>query len=235
MPIEHEQLLASGTAFTVERCDTSEETHIRRLPPLSGVWHAAGVLADGVLHSQSAMSLARVAAPKAHGGEALHRMSAPMALDACALFSSVAALLGGAGHANYSAANAWLDALSLHSRFNGRLCVSVQWGAWAEIGMASRGAASERMAVMEAAIGLGRIGVSQGLAALQAATQHRAPALLAMMPVQWHRVLGGGGVVPSFLSEMAPRTALTRRVRLPQRQQQRSSRHLCRSRSFWRW
>mgnify|MGYP003314429230 CR=1 FL=1 len=75
--------------------------------------------------------------------------------------------------------------------------------------MASRGAASERMAAMEAAIGFGRIGVSQGLAALQAATQHRAPALLAMMPVQWHRVLGGGGVVPSFLSEMAPRTALT--------------------------
>ena len=35
----------------------------------------------------------------------------------------------------------------------------------------------------------------------------RAPSLLAMMPVQWHRVLGGGGEVPAFLSEMAPRVA----------------------------
>ena len=83
--------------------------------------------------------------------------------------------------------------------------MSVQWGAWAEIGMASRGPASERMATMEEAAGLKRITISQGLGALQAALLPQAPAVLAMLPVQWHRMLGEGiGAVPSLLSEMAP-------------------------------
>ena len=68
-----------------------------RLPRLEGVWHAAGVLADGLLARQTAATLARVYGPKAHGAWALQRGTAALPLEACALFSSVAALLGGAG------------------------------------------------------------------------------------------------------------------------------------------
>ena len=138
-----------------------------------GLYHAAGVLADGVLARQSATTLARVYGPKSHGGWALHSMISCTALQACALFSSVATLLGGAGQANYSAANQCLDMLSAHRQSQGRHSVSVQWGAWAEIGMASRGPASERMATMEEAAGLKRITISQGLGALQAALHKR--------------------------------------------------------------
>merc|ERR1711995_86580 len=67
---------------------------------------------------------------------------------------------------------------------------SVQWGAWAEVGMAARGAAAERMAAMEAASGFGRIGLAQGLGALQTAVLPQAAPLLGVVPVQWERALG---------------------------------------------
>ena len=206
---EWEALCASGAAVRVERCDAGEAAHARRLvaatraPSLDGVWHAAGVLADGVLPAQTAASLARVAAPKAHGAWALQLASATAALRACALFSSVAALLGGAGQANYSAANACLDALGTCRRANAQAGVSVQWGAWAEVGMAARGAASERMAAMEAASGFGRIGLAQGVAALATAVRPGGPAVLGVVPIAWRRFLGGAPV-PAFLSAFAP-------------------------------
>ena len=56
------------------------------LAPATGVWHAAGVLADGLLPKQSAATLARVCAPKAHGGHALQQATARLAVRACALF-----------------------------------------------------------------------------------------------------------------------------------------------------
>eukprot|EP00966_Prymnesium_polylepis_P319638 7376072-Prymnesium_polylepis.1 len=57
------------------------------------------------------------------------------------LFSSVSAVLGGAAQANYAAANICLDAVSAYRSMQGTVSASVQWGAWAEVGMASRGAA----------------------------------------------------------------------------------------------
>ena len=115
----------------------------------------------------------------------------------------MAALLGGPGQANYSAANACLDALASCRRGRSQAGVAVQWGAWAEVGMAARGAASERMAALEAASGFGRIGLAQGLAALHAAMERRALPLMGVVPVQWQRALGGGEA-PAFLVHMAP-------------------------------
>ena len=48
---------ASGVRVELERCDAGEAAHVVRLVaaalPLSGVWHAAGVLADGVVPKQA--------------------------------------------------------------------------------------------------------------------------------------------------------------------------------------
>ena len=201
---------ASDAAASLQRCDTGEEAHVRRLvayaPPLTGVWHAAGVLADATLSQQKALSLARAYAPKAAGAWSLHAMTAASGVSAFALFSSVAALLGGAAQANYAAANACLDALSTFLCVYGSAATSVQWGAWAEVGMAARGAAGKRLAAMEAASGFGRIGLAQGLAALEEATRAGGRSVLGVVPVVWSRFLGGGVAAPAFLAAFAPRT-----------------------------
>jgi 3-oxoacyl-(acyl-carrier-protein) synthase/NAD(P)-dependent dehydrogenase (short-subunit alcohol dehydrogenase family) len=205
-------VLASNVGTRVLRCDTAEGAHIGWLVARSagagcamGAWHAAGLLADGVLPRQTAEALARVCAPKAHGAWVLHRACTTVLLSACALFSSTAALLGGAGQANYAAANACLDALASRGRARARLTTSVQWGAWAEVGMAARGAAAERMAAMETASGFGRIGLAQGLGALHVAVLPLSPPLVGVMPVQWER-MASGGAVPTFLSSMVTPT-----------------------------
>ena len=196
--------------MVVQRCDTAEAVHVRLFVALglrlraTGVWHAAGVLADGLLPKQTAAALSCVYAPKAHGTWTLQRMGAAVPQRRCVVFSSVAALLGGAGQANYSAANACLDALAALRRACSQTGVSVQWGAWAELGMAARGAAAERLAAMEASSGFSRIGLALGLRALHIAVQPRTPACIGVVPVQWHRILGGG-TAPAFLSHMLPR------------------------------
>eukprot|EP00962_Isochrysis_galbana_P043622 scaffold16671_cov167-Isochrysis_galbana.AAC.1 len=104
---------------------------------LSGVWHAAGVLADGLLFNQSAQMLHRVYGPKVHGACNLQLACTKGPLAAYVLFSSVAALFGGAGQSNYSAANCCLDALGSYQRDSGLAASSVQWGPWTDVGMAA--------------------------------------------------------------------------------------------------
>ena len=208
MAAEWEAVMASNTRTVFARCDTSEVQHVRRLiafapSTVHGLWHAAGALADATLHQQRAAHLAFVYAPKSHGAWNLHAMTWSADLRVCALFSSVAALLGGAGQANYAAANACLDALAACRRPRGTASTSVQWGAWSEVGMASRGAAGVRLAARAAASGFGLIGLAQGLAALGSATRHGAPPVLSMLPMVWSRYLGGGAAVPAFLSRFA--------------------------------
>ena len=153
---------------------------------VGGVWHAAGVLADGTLAQQGAASLRRVYGPKAHGVVTLQHACATSVLRSCALFSSVAALLGGAGQANYAAANCCLDSHAAWRRTGGMVGVSVQWSAWAEVGMAAGGAVHARLQ----ASGFDLIGLAEGLAALQVATCTPGASVLAVVPARWGVVLG---------------------------------------------
>ena len=186
----------------INRCDVGATADVRQLVAaaqsgslrLRSVWHAAGVLADGTLKQQNAASLAHVMSPKAFGAVALQQSSFGLPLRAYALFSSAAALLGGAGQANYSAANSSLDALSSWRRSVGMAGVSVQWGPWAEVGMASGDAVSARMR----ASGFGFIGASAGLAMLRAAVLPHGPPIVAMLPVSWRRLLGNTQLHQAF-------------------------------------
>ena len=202
-----EAMLGSGTTASLQQCDTGEAVHVSRLMSLAaslsgGVWHAAGRLSDAVLLKQTAAGMACVSGGKADGLQSIHAACSTMVMRVFALFSSVAALLGGSAQANYSAANARLDMLAACRHNHGAVATSVQWSAWAEMGMAAHGAARERAAAAELASGLGHVSLSQGLAVLELLVRCDGPSVLAMLPVVWSRFLGGDA--PAFLSAFTP-------------------------------
>lgn len=106
-------------------------------PAIAGVIHAAGTLADGLLYDMDAQRFAKPLAAKVDGGWNLHQASLDWPLDFFVLFSSVASVLGSPGQANYSAANAFLDALAAHRRAGGLPATAILWGPWADGGMAT--------------------------------------------------------------------------------------------------
>jgi hypothetical protein len=76
------------------RCDMAEPVDLRRTlvdvvwrraSHIGGIWHTAGVLSDGLLRSQTAASLRRVYAPKAHGGWGLVRVCATVPMESLVL------------------------------------------------------------------------------------------------------------------------------------------------------
>ncbi|MGH2671013.1 MAG: beta-ketoacyl reductase, partial [bacterium] len=84
-------------------------------------------------------------------------------LDFFVLFSSGASLLGSPGQGNYAAANAFLDALAHYRHSQGRPALSINWGPWAEVGLA---AAQANRGARLATQGMASIAPAQGLAAL---------------------------------------------------------------------
>ena len=79
---------------------------------LAGLVHSGGVLADGILANLAPSQIRRVLAPKIASLACLLPATALQPAASQLLFSSVAALLGSPGQANYSAANALLDAMA---------------------------------------------------------------------------------------------------------------------------
>ena len=82
----------------------------------------------------------KVMASKVQGSRNLHIATKDVALDFFVMFSSATSVMGNKGQANYAAANGCLDATSDSRRMRGQAAVSVQWGPWADVGMAAAGA-----------------------------------------------------------------------------------------------
>ncbi|KAH7014669.1 6-methylsalicylic acid synthase [Macrophomina phaseolina] len=108
------------------------------LPPVRGVVHAAGTLANETVAELTTAALGAVAHPKVAGALNLHHLYPPGTLDFAVWYSSCGQLLGFPGQAAYAAANAFLDALAAHRRRMGdACCVSVQWSSWRGLGMST--------------------------------------------------------------------------------------------------
>ncbi len=105
-------------------------------PPICGIVHAAGTLADGLLYDMGEDQFMEPLPAKAQGAWNLHELSADWKLDFFVLFSSVASVLGSPGQANYASANAYLDGLAIWRRKHGLTATVINWGPWADAGMA---------------------------------------------------------------------------------------------------
>lgn len=201
-----EALQAKGAAVTVMRADVSREDDLRRVlaaidgsnAPLLGVIHAAGVLDDGVIAEQSWARFETVMAPKVRGAWLLHELTRGRRLDCFVLFSSTSAVMGSPGQVSYAAANAFMDALAHHRRSCGLVALSVNWGAWGEVGMAARLDARERSRMADR--GLMLIPPDQGTRVLGYLLR-QALANALVLPIRWDVVgpLLGGGTPPPLL------------------------------------
>jgi myxalamid-type polyketide synthase MxaD len=187
---ELERLGAAVHPFAV---DVADEAEMRRLfaehrsaglPPLRGVVHAAGVLSDQLLLKADDATFAAALRPKLHGAWLLHRLTADLELDFFVLYSSMTAVLGQLGQANYAAGNAFLDALAHYRRARrarGLPALAVNWGPWGEVGLFARLHLAEKAGLA----GVRDLSRDLGLAILDRLLAPGAPAQAAAIDADW--------------------------------------------------
>ncbi|MFF3781142.1 SDR family NAD(P)-dependent oxidoreductase [Streptomyces sp. NPDC001933] len=140
-----------------------------RFGPVNGVIHAAGVLRDGFLVNKTLDDFRTVLAPKVRGAVNVDLATRDEPLDLFVLFSSVVAVAGNLGQADYAVANAFLDAFAdereRHRADGSRpgRTLSIGWPLWSGGGMAVANGADT---VFRLADGLAPMPQSVGLAAL---------------------------------------------------------------------
>src|SRR5579875_2574749 len=216
-------LAQAGACARIVACDAADRPALAGLlagvgDALTGVVHTAGVLDDGVIGSLTPDRVDAVMRPKADAAWNLHELTRDRDLDSFVLYSSAAATLGSPGQGNYTAANAFLDALAQQRTTDGLPATSLGWGLWADtstltsglgdvhLARISRGgvaalAADEALALLDIAIGRDEpllVPAKLDVAALraQAARGADVPSLwraLVSAPTRRSARAGGGG------------------------------------------
>ncbi|KIC36721.1 type I polyketide synthase [Leisingera sp. ANG-M7] len=105
--------------------------------PVTGVFHGAGVIHDGPLLAKDEDQIARVLAPKVSGLRALDTVFPDGSLELMVLFSSSSTVTRPAGQVDYIAANEYLNAWAQHRAGGHTQVIAVDWGVWADTGMAA--------------------------------------------------------------------------------------------------
>ncbi len=207
------QLQELGAQIVVAKVDITQHSQVQdilaeiaeSLPPLRGIIHLAGVLDDGVLLRQNWERFVKVMAPKIAGAWNLHLLTQDLPLDFFVSFSSIASLLGSPGQGNYSAANAFLDALAHYRRGQKLPASSINWSPWGETGMAAElGSLGQQR---WAAAGVSAIAPQQGMEVLGRLLD-RSAAQTGVLPVDWPKFFQhfATEIEPTFLSQIAHET-----------------------------
>ncbi len=213
------ELRNRGARVQVVAADVGVEADVRRLieglrglPPLRGVIHAAGVLDNAVVGELDWERFERVAQPKVTGAWLLHRHTLEFELDFFVLHSTVLSLIGSAGQANYTAANAFLDALGSHRRVLGLPATVINWTAWAEAGLATT--AGRRNEEAWRAMGLAYLppddGVELFARLMDPPVEHAAVAI-----ADWPRYVRQFGRRPALYAHLAPEAPAAATANVP--------------------
>lgn len=138
-----------GATIQTLRTDVSDPDQMQialgqvlaRFTGLNGIIHAAGIPGgglQGLMQSRTAEAVRLVWNPKIEGAKIISEITRNLSLDFVVYCSSLASYLGGIGQADYTAANAYLDAYAAMQRRNGIPVVSINWDSWQEVGMSAR-------------------------------------------------------------------------------------------------
>jgi hypothetical protein len=108
--------------------------------------------------------------------------------------------MGSAGQGNYAAANAFMDALAHYRRSQGLPATSINWGAWAEAGMATTTTSIQRRLAQD---GMQPISLAQGLEVLEQLLQ-QGLIQIGVLPIDWTTFAKrfAGGERPPFLMKV---------------------------------
>lgn len=183
-------LQQQGVTIKVKQVDVCNEEAVANLlqenDSIKGIFHLAGCLDDGVLSNQSWQRFTKVLDPKVMGAWNLHTNSQHLSLDFFVCFSSIASIIGSPGQGNYAAANAFLDSLSDYRKSKNLPSLTINWGPWAEIGMAANLENNSETRWKNAGVDLVEIG--QGLADLGLLLQENI-SRIAVFPVNWEKFI----------------------------------------------
>jgi acyl transferase domain-containing protein len=169
-----------GAQVVISATDVTQEEQVsalladieQRMPPLRGIFHAAAILDDSTVMQLDQQRFLAVMAPKVLGAWHLHHLTRDIPVDYFVLFSSIAGLLGSPGQSNYSAGNTFLDALAHARHASGLPALSINWGPWAEVGLA---ASQDNRGRRLSNRGLSSLSPAQGLSALEHLLTHTLP------------------------------------------------------------
>ena len=137
---------AMGTRIIPLAGDVADEAAMRDVfallaadaPPLRGIIHAAAAFSSAPIGTITQAQVDATLRTKIDGTVVLERLTHDTPLDFVVLFSSSTAILGAAGLAHYAAANQFLDATASAASGAGPDIVSVNWGTWEAMRLASQ-------------------------------------------------------------------------------------------------
>lgn len=182
-----DNLFTQQVKVEVVKADIAKYEDVERIlghcSNLKGVIHAAGVIEDGLVSTQSIESFNKVMAAKVRGTWNLHNLTKELDLDYFVCFSSVASILGSIGQSNYSAANAFMDRFAHYRHSIGLPCTSVNWGPWDETGMAAD--LVDRLKIQ----GYKPISVNMGLEILQKIINFSTSPQVLVLPMDWSKYM----------------------------------------------
>jgi acyl transferase domain-containing protein/NADP-dependent 3-hydroxy acid dehydrogenase YdfG/acyl carrier protein len=203
------ELEGAGAQVSVVACDVADRDAVAeligQLPvryPLKGVFHAAGVLDDGLIASLTPERVDAVLRAKVDGAWNLHELTRDLDLSAFVMFSSMAGIVGAPGQGNYAAANNFLDGLAAYRRAQGLAGLSVAWGLWEQASGMTRDLADRDKARMSR-VGLAPLSTPRALQLFDDAMLADRPVLVAARLDA--AGLSASGVVPPLLRELVAR------------------------------
>ena len=198
-----------GARITVAQGDVADESGMLSLLkrigkedfPLRGIIHASVDMTSRPIGNMDLESFQKMCHAKALGGWILHRLTLDLELDFLIFFSSTTALWGVAGLGHYAAANQALDVMAQWRRERGLPALSVNWGTWQEMRVASE--ADKEQFVQS---GLHPMPAIRALAALERlVSTNRASAVVASVDWNTLRAVYEARRARPLFSEMGPR------------------------------